>query len=742
MPGTHSPKSLHFFTLDGNVLTSGGAKNLAKGQFAIVDSSKATPDGALVVSNFAGKSDYTTYEMRLGRNPLPINRSNSSKPWSSQPFTIKDVVKVEANFPKFTEQKFDDLLIGYDGINADTAITLEDNQTTVLDVILEGEAIGYYTGSSRYVAKIHFGKEEGETDQEVIERAVKNLKSQTLPGGNVKITDVIDIRVVDSTNSPLAGEEYVFSTLTIVDSGDSNALGRVQAQYPTQKVVRTDVAGDASVYTILHPVSETLADYVQGGVVLLKTCEDCPAGYDLIEDGFVYSVSLEDDGTAATATVQGLPGAITGTANKKGNDGGRGLYSVITDNKLTEAEIATFTATAGIQSTATIELLGELKEVCYDDTETSTAWVDGDTCFANQELYTIQLRDDECDGSRLAELQAAYPDLVIVEGAPTGSATQTITLTGTSGTANVTIDGVDYLATFTTNLTTTGANFVTSHATAINTATGLTVTNNAGVLSFVGDFDGFPEISIANASGTLAGTESAVNPAEAASVGGCQRVYSTSVTTNVVCDECSNIYLDKFTSEAPEPFDFTEWELVEVTPSEDALMGIRITGKPLIWYPNEAMRDMVPFYETSARIKVAGGYVEEQNFSFQPIYSDIFNVKRLSRAQDRDHLGAHLMQWEDASVAHFEGRQRHKDLYAKYVYGDESVLKFNGQYVQYTVYIHDSKYSQGVGRRSDMGVSFSIWAEIGKHQDLQNLINELAARAGVEAVQPLSADLV
>lgn len=56
-------------------------------------------------------------------------------------------------------------------------------------------------------------------------------------------------------------------------------------------------------------------------------------------------------------------------------------------------------------------------------------------------------------------------------------------LTGTSGTANIPFNGVNYLVTFNTDLTTTASDFVTTHATAIDTA-GAIVTANAGVLTF------------------------------------------------------------------------------------------------------------------------------------------------------------------------------------------------------------------------------------------------------------------
>jgi hypothetical protein len=80
-----------------------------------------------------------------------------------------------------------------------------------------------------------------------------------------------------------------------------------------------------------------------------------------------------------------------------------------------------------------------------------------------------------------------------------------ITLTGTSGTADVNINGTLYTATFNTDLTTTANDFVTTHAATILGAHGITVTANAGVLTFVGA-DPLLPISIANTSGDLAGT--------------------------------------------------------------------------------------------------------------------------------------------------------------------------------------------------------------------------------------------
>ncbi len=739
----HRPISAHFFTLNGNVLATGGSKNLAKGQFTIVNTGKPTVNGAAVVADFAGLSASTAYEMRLGKHKIPNSRTNSnSKPYGTGAFKIKDVANVRANFPKHTKQLFDDVVIGYDGVNAGTEISLLEGQTTLMDIELCGENISYLSGSYDHVIKIHFGREVGETDKDVIERAVERLKRETFPGGT-PITQAIDIKVVNSDNLPLAGIPYVFSKLNLVDSGDSNSLGLVQAQYPTYRVELTGRNGLVSEYTILHPASATLASYVSSTTSYLKDCADCAAGYALLsEGGIIYNISIEDDGTSLTSVIDDVAGYVAGSAVLKGRDGtnsGRGIYSVVVTSELTDAQIATFMATGASHGTAVITKVGTVKDICYNSTTTSTAWVDGATCYASTESYKIQLKDNDCSGSRLAELQAYYPSLVIEAGAATGNATRTVTLTGTSGTANVVVNGVAYLATFATDLTTTANNFVAARAAAILSATGLVVTAAAGVLTFTGEAEGFPTITVANLTTNLGGTVGAIDFVTVATAGGCQAVYSTTVVTNIVCNECDEIYLQGFTSVAPDTFDFTEWEKVEEPIDSDAKMGIRLTGKPFVILPTDISADQVPFAETSCTINVSGGYVEEVNFSFDPQFAKIFNVKRLSRKQDRDSLGYHLLFLEQQSRAFFDGEVNHVDnLYAKHVLGEESVLKFDKQYVQYAVEIVDTKYSQSQGRHSDIGIEISIWAELGQHTALENYINKLAVKAGLEPVQAVA----
>jgi hypothetical protein len=86
-----------------------------------------------------------------------------------------------------------------------------------------------------------------------------------------------------------------------------------------------------------------------------------------------------------------------------------------------------------------------------------------------------------------------------------GKTTRTVTLTGTGGTANVVVAGVNYLATFDTTLTQTATNFVTDHAATL-LALGYTVTSSGAVLTFTADTTAFPTITVANVTTNLNGT--------------------------------------------------------------------------------------------------------------------------------------------------------------------------------------------------------------------------------------------
>ena len=132
-------------------------------------------------------------------------------------------------------------------------------------------------------------------------------------------------------------------------------------------------------------------------------------------------------------------------------------------------------------------------------------------------VYGLRILDEDNSQTATGTLTDGAPatqTLTITNVATQQNSEDNLTLTGTSGTFNITINGTDYLATFNTDLDTTGDDFVSSHAAAILADTDLVVTNNSGVLNFDGPTD-YPITISAALTGDLNATAAAVTEAAA-----------------------------------------------------------------------------------------------------------------------------------------------------------------------------------------------------------------------------------
>ena len=362
----------------------------------------------------------------------------------------------------------------------------------------------------------------------------------------------------------------------------------------------------------------------------------------------------------------------------------------------------------------------------------STAWVAGDTCKASAEDYTIQLADTKCGSNRLAELQAHYPDLNILIDTP--QQTQSVTLTGTSGTGNIVIDGVNYNVAFTTDLATSATNFDTSHSTAL-TALGIDVTVAGAVLTFTANSGSFPLISFSNTSGTLGATVGALAGSGAINEFLCQTVYRTKVFTNVVCEDCDPMLRDIFVSEKPSSFEFVDWEKEVKVYSETAKMGIMLEGKELIFSGSEEYREEIPFAYTSTRISIANQAPGKVNESYNVGTNGRIALKNLSRATDPVGLGKDLWMYEDYAWTYFTGFPKHKgNNYAKWVLGEESLLKPLNYYVMYSVKVRPVNLTQSFSGELVENMDYIILAEVGKHSAVETYVNALATAVGLPTV--------
>lgn len=749
-----------FFLIGGNVKTSGGSLNLAKGQLAAVDLSKTSPDGTKVISTFVGSpKNKKNFSLRCGIEDKKVTRSTSNKDMSTIPFSINDVLGMRVSAPKQTEQIVDEVIIGYDGINPDSSFNFQTGDSYFrLSLELSGDILAYRGGGASDMEMININVEIPACDpfddceecdncstvdcKVVIQEAIERLRRKQLTGG-ATVDQYVDITPIFECDSEVTAEliPYVYWTLSVCDTGNDNAKALVEAEFDAP-VIRINRVGSTSTYQILIPDSDgTPDDYVTTINSFIKDCEDCPAGYTASPSGVLYAITLEDDGTDQTGLVDNLPGYVATTVSKNGNDYGVGSYTIVLDDELTDAEITTWLASSVIAATATINLVGTITALCEPDDEEgiTTSWVEGETCNAVEETYSITLPDDVCGNDRLEELQGAYADNVI-EFKSSGNSTIELTLTGTSGTANINVDGVDYLATFDTTLTETAEDFVDTHAAALLIA-GFTVTSALAVLTFTGETALVDAITITNATGDLAGTlaESVIVPL----TGGCQTAYQTTVISNLVCEECDPIFKDFYMTTAPAPFEGRSWVKeanTTTTVSGNCKCGIRFKAKTFYIDGEEALRDIVGFTEASTLIRVSAGYPEEIREGIGRIPEGAYEGQYITRFVPRTHLAGNLRNMENENRFYFQDLNYSNDYLNRVLRGTTSNLEDNlVQYVQYTVTVAHSKNAQSFAKRISDEINYNIFVEVGRHADVENLLNDLAGVAGIEGVQAFGA---
>jgi hypothetical protein len=729
-----------------SIKTTGGGRDLPKGQLAIVKD-KAGANGAVVVSDFAGMSKKERIEIRVGRGNLPQGlRAQHVAFEGTGFFPLEGIIDIKGYAPTNVKLEVDALEVGYGGISTDAGLFVPEGKSTVMDIVIHGHPLALFFGQKEHVVTKRVYRKEGQTMQEVVRQLVKDLQNESLPstmqGAHASITDklsnYLDISVIDSSAQNLQGTEWKTSTVKIKDAGESNDLAAVEAQYPLYKVVVLDRKDGVTTYSILHLASDTIANAVITEVdVTGKGCADCQAGYSDLTAGVVYHVSLEDNGVSQIALVDDLPGYVAGTVLRIGSDAGKGIYSVVLGDKLTDAEKTTFLATNAIASTAVFRDLGTLVEVCSKSTSESYAWTPGETCFANSEVFNIVLSDNECGESRLTELQTAYSELTIVEGKATGNVNVTVLVEGASGDLSIVVAGVAYDESFDTDKTITVANFVASHASAILTATGATLTGVGAVMTITAPAVSFPTVTAV--AGGLTETVSALNLEVQASAGGCKRTYATLVNSNIVCEGCDDNYIQPFYAEIPTEFQEVSWEALDFTFDEDAKMGIKIEGKPFKLVPENYEQDWIPFIETSTKIKaVSFGFREQDYLNFVPAYdvnTEFATVRRIRYAKDVNNLSQSFFGAEEMGRQHYQGEtQFKKNLFARANFSQDSLLSYQKRMVQYHIKYQDTGLSQMGGGRSNITHDFMIIVEQGKHQEIETVLNKLAGRLGLENV--------
>lgn len=743
----HKPVDRTLFVPAGAVKTTDGSYNLVDGQLMIAQYSGTGADGLKRATNLSAldkrKKDLV---IKVGVDKKVKSRSYEYKDESSQAFALEDIVDFKVNAPQITSALTDEVIIGYNGHDPATALSFKagDNNFN-LKLKISGGSLGWSGGAAEYeeffisqpIAPANPYNSCTELDpcdavpcRPIIMELVENLRNREISGGR-KLSELVDIIPIFSCNQEDPISELTYYTLEVCDTGDSNALALVQAQYE-EPVRRLERHGSISTYQVL--VESAPSDYEQSLASIMANCDTCPAGYDLVVGGEVYSFTVR---VGVTPVIGNIPGAVADTLVKQGSDGEVDVWTVLVDNKLTDAEITTL---IGTYPTIMISYVGEKSAVCENDTINEIEWVEGETCGVAERTYRITLADTECGETRLAELQGVYPNYE-VEIAPSEETltAATITFTGTSGTANVNIGGVDYLATFASDLSTTSANFVTAHASAVATATGGTLTLVANKPVFTVDTDDYVTVTVTNATTNLAGTvATAVTDVLLESLA-CQTTYQITVGTNMVCDECDDIFKDYYTSVAPHPYDGNDWTAYFETPiveSDDCMCGIRFIGRLWEMNPETALMYRVPYIEDSVDIEVTAGFSDYTDLQTSGVdFKQRVPTQKIREKRSRDMVAGNLLCLERTNSIYFTDFGKDWDLLRRKLTGRETGFSdLSKQYVDYALTINHSKYTQGFGNRSQNHITYHFIVEYGRHALVESELNRLVSATGLPVV--------
>ena len=353
------------------------------------------------------------------------------------------------------------------------------------------------------------------------------------------------------------------------------------------------------------------------------------------------------------------------------------------------------------------------------------------------ELYVVSLEDEGVDLSATVEaLVNAVAGSAIKQGQDFGVGMYTVLLSAKLSDAN--------LATFLTANPTAVVEYISTVAAFCEGASGAPIAWVAGEVCEATSQEYTLDLPDGDCGASRLAELQAAYPALRVTqvpviAGGCQHRYSTTVPTNLVCDECSPIFRDAFVSQAPAPYENHVWKAVAGAEPTDCLCGIRVKGKLVEFLPDNCLFDQIGFMKSSTRIQASGGFVTEVRMG-DDLVDEPFNVEYLSYAQDLTHFGADMKQWEDRSYTFFTGTKRPDSDVVKALKGAESTIDPYAQYIDYAVVIKKAPfYSQSFSGQEVETTTFHVVAEVGLHQGVEDLLNKLAGAAGVAGVQAFGA---
>ena len=711
MNGNHKAWELTCVLSPTSPLTEGGSKDLGSGQVGLFKD-KAGARGAIAADSVLNTKNEKFF-LQVGTNVKTNQAGRTSKAMRTVSFDPKDVTNV--SFSEAKDPTLAQVYLGFDGLDESKSLTLGAGESATIFLKLVGTPLSYF-GFSNGVFEQSFtitadelnacdGDCEDEDLGDKVLRLVEIMKKRQLRAG-VFLEDIIDIHPISSVafNAAATGTTKYFS-LSVKDAGDAQSQGLIQAHATGYDVTKIGRKGIVTTYQVVGDSAPS--DYTEWSANLKTDCgDDCPVGYTKVEGGYLYNISLPTE-AGIEAALEGK--AYITSATKVGQEHGVDKYTLRTPAELTVANNADLIATY-----AAVEIDSEyviVDDVRVTDTDSTFAWVEDKTCDVSEDLYYIELDDNDCGESRLADLQTAFPNRSIFVLGEVATVTTPVSGSFTDGTYS----GVSGVA----SGTGTGATF------------DIVVTGgNSAAITVVAGGDGFKAgetITIADADLGGASADDLVITVDSVTnitAGECRQRYYTTVVTNAVCDEC---HPDMYSSEAPDPFEYELWNKVQTPSVTGGAYGIMFRSKKNQLCPPKEMADKIGAFNNIVEIEVSGGALEGTMIGYDYNEKGEFAKTRRSRAFDGTNWGKNFWYDELCSYEYFLGDSVSNNSEERWFKNMETKLEPCEQYDTIEVDFNRTFFSQGFNGKANENFRMQFVIPKGSKDLYADFFNAVAA---------------
>lgn len=519
-------------------------------------------------------------------------------------------------------------------------------------------------------------------------------------------------------DAPTTRTVYKFQLVT-PDTQDGISLGKVQSQYPADKVTRVEVQGINSVYEVQRTANTLPAAFSNAGTIVIADCPTCPSGYTQLTSGYVYTLSVLDNGDVTAqdsiATTYGISGASE-SVSRINYENGRSTYVITSSTALTTgtSEVQTVTDTSATAGTFTLTFDGQTTSaIAYNATAAAVQ-------SALEGLSNLNVGDVTVAGGPLPGAGVTVTFSKALGNVPAMTATSSLT-GGTAAVAQTTAGVAPASLTLASTPSDRTTCVLTTPSTTAWVAAG-TLTQTAKQFSLtVGD-----DICGNNRLTELQALYPDYVVAIADAGGDCVHTYTTDVYSNAVEDTCG---VDQLSWVRPPSFEGIQWKAALDTATPDGtvcLTGIKLEAAFVNRITNECTFDYFP-YDADTVYMTASTF--NPNYNDEPFVEE-WAVKQIQGVKFPSGFGAHVRMDEKKSLG-YSLKERSFDPVVREQQGYSFQSVADTYYDEYSLEYEFVVVAQGWGQKETYRYTQVVYFPEGYGKSFEAAINGYLASTNI-----------